>query len=79
MAFDQSYTSSPTGFDEVQDAAPGEFPVQLPTLADLQVNAQKGADAASQVTIALVLGGAGVVIGLLGVGLALAARRRPTG
>ncbi|HTS14754.1 MAG TPA: hypothetical protein VMH24_03745 [Candidatus Sulfotelmatobacter sp.] len=78
MAFDQSYTSSPTGFDEVQDAAPGEFPVQLPTLAELQANAQKGADAASQVTIALILGGAGVVIGLFGVGLALAARRRPT-
>ncbi len=79
MAFDQSYTSSPTGFDEVQDAAPGEFPVRLPTLAELQANAQKGADAANQVTIALVLGGAGVVIGLLGVGLALAARRRPAG
>lgn len=77
-AFDQSYTSSTTGFDEVQDAAPGEFPVQLPTLAELQANAQKGADAASQVTIALALGGAGVVIGLLGVGLALAARRRPS-
>jgi hypothetical protein len=77
MAFDQSFTSSPTGFDEVQDAAPGQFPVQLPTLAELQIQAQKGSDAASQVTIALVLGGAGVVIGLLGVGLALAARRRP--
>jgi len=77
MPFDNSYTSSPTGFDEVQDAAPGEFPVQLPTLAELQANAQKGADAASQVTIALLLGGAGVVIGLFGVGLALAARRRP--
>ncbi|MFI5262384.1 MAG: hypothetical protein ACHQZR_07515 [Candidatus Limnocylindrales bacterium] len=77
-AFDQSYTSSPTGFDEVQDAAPGQFPVQLPTLAEVQASAQKGADAASQVTIALALGGAGVVIGLFGVGLALAARRRPT-
>ena len=77
-AFDQSFTSGPTTFDEVQDAAPGQFPVQLPTLAELQANAQKGADAASQVTIALVLGGAGVVIGLLGVGLALAARRRPS-
>lgn len=79
MAFDNSYTSSPTGFDEVQDAQPGEFPVQLPTLAEVQADAQKGADAAGQVTIALVLGGAGVVIGLFGVGLALAARRRPAG
>jgi hypothetical protein len=78
MAFDQSFTSSPTGFDEVQDAAPGQFPVQLPTIAELQVQAQKGSDAASEVTIALLLGGAGVVFGLFGVGLALAARRRPT-
>ncbi len=77
-AFDQSFTSGPTTFDEVQDAAPGQFPVQLPTLAELQAQAQKGADAASQVTIALALGGAGVIIGLLGVGLALAARRRPS-
>lgn len=76
--FDQSFTSGPTTFDEVQDAAPGQFPVQLPTLAELQAQAQKGADAASQVTIALALGGAGVIIGLLGVGLALAARRRPS-
>jgi hypothetical protein len=78
MAFDNSYTSSPTGFDEVQDAAPGEFPVQLPTVADLQAQAKKGADAANQVTIALALGAAGVILGLFGVGLALAARRRPT-
>jgi hypothetical protein len=77
-AIDQSFTSGPTTFDEVQDAAPGQFPVQLPTLAELQANAQKGADAASQVQIALALGAAGVIVGLVGVGLALAARRRPS-
>jgi hypothetical protein len=76
--FDRSYTSAPTTFDEVQDAQPGEFPVTLPTLAQVQADAQKGADAAGEVTIALLLGGAGVVLGLFGVGLALAAHRRPT-
>jgi hypothetical protein len=76
-AFDQSFTSGPDTFNEVQEAQSGEFPVQLPTLAELQATAQKGADAANQVTIALVLGGAGVLLGLAGIGLALAARRRP--
>jgi len=76
-AFDQSFTSGPDTFDEVKEAQSGEFPVQLPTVAELQDTAQKGADAANQVTIALVLGGAGVLLGLVGIGLALAARRRP--
>jgi hypothetical protein len=76
-AFDQSFTSGPDTFDEVKEAQSGEFPVQLPTLAELQATAQKGADAANQVTIALVLGGAGVLLGLVGIGLALAVRRRP--
>ena len=76
-AFDQSFTSGPDTFDEVKEAQSGEFPVQLPTLAELQATAQKGADAANQVTIALVLGGAGVLLGLVGIGLALATRRRP--
>jgi hypothetical protein len=76
-AFDQSFTSGADTFDEVKEARSGEFPVELPTVSELQAAAQKGADAANQVTIALALGGAGVLIGLVGIGLALAARRRP--
>jgi hypothetical protein len=76
-AIDESFTSSPTGFNEVQEAAAGQFPVTLPTVAELSAEAKKGADAASQVTIALVLGAAGLVVGLLAVGIALAGRRRP--
>jgi hypothetical protein len=76
-AVDESFTSSPTGFDEVQDTAGGQFPVQFPSEADLVANAQAGKDAASQVTVALGVGIAGVVIGLVGLGVALAGRRRP--
>jgi hypothetical protein len=75
-AVDESFTSSPTGFNEVQEATSGQFPVTLPTTAELAAQARKGADAASQVTIALVLGGAGLVAGLLGLGVGLAGRRR---
>ena len=76
-AIDESFTSSPDGFNEVQEAASGQFPVTLPTAAELSAEAKKGADAASQVTIALALGGAGLVVGLLALGVALAGRRRP--
>jgi hypothetical protein len=75
-SIDESFTSSPTGFDEVQDTTGGQFPVQFPPQAEVVDNAQAGKDAGSQVTIALALGAAGVVIGLVAVGLALAGRRR---
>jgi hypothetical protein len=75
---DESFTSSPDGFNEVQEATSGQFPVTLPTAAELSAEAKKGADAASQVTIALVLGGAGLIVGLLALGVTLASRRRPT-
>jgi len=76
---DESFTSSPSGFDEVQEATAGQFPATLPTVTELSAAANKGADAAGQVTIALVLGGAGLVVGLLALGIALAGRRRPAG
>lgn len=75
-AIDESFTSSPTGFNEVQEATAGQFPATLPTVTELSAEAKKGADAAGQVTIALVLGGAGLIFGLLGLGVALASRRR---
>ncbi len=78
-AVDESFTSSPDGFNEVQEAASGQFPVTLPTAAELSAEAKKGADAASQVTIALILGGTGLVVGLLALGVALASRRRSVG
>jgi hypothetical protein len=73
---DESFTSSPDGFSPVNELSGGQFPVQFPAEADLVANAQAGKEAASQVTIALALGAAGLLAGLIGIGLALAARRR---
>jgi hypothetical protein len=73
---DESFTSSPDGFSPVDELSGGQFPVQFPAEADLVANAQAGKDASSQVTIAIVLGAAGLLAGLVGIGLALAARRR---
>jgi hypothetical protein len=75
-AIDESFTSSPEGFDEVSELSAGQFPVQFPAEADLVAYAEAGKDASSQMTTALVLGAAGLVAGLIGIGLALAARRR---
>jgi hypothetical protein len=74
-AVDEKFTSSPTGFDEVKDQASGQFPVQFPAQADIVAQAQAGQNAASQVPIAIVLGAAGLVFGLIGTGLAIANRR----
>jgi hypothetical protein len=75
-AIDESFTSSPDGFNEVQEATAGQFPNALPTVTELAVDARKGADAASQVPIALALGAGGLIVGLLGIGVGLAGRRR---
>jgi hypothetical protein len=75
-SFDESFTSGPTGFNEVQEVAAGQFPVQFPSQAELAARAQKGSDAAGQVTIALALGGLGVVLGLAALGVAVAGRSR---
>jgi hypothetical protein len=75
---DESFTSSPTGFNEVQELSGAQFPNQFPAQAELVADARAGSTAASQVTIALVLGGAGLLAGLVAIGLALAARRRTT-
>ena len=72
---DESFTSGPDTFSEVQDVAGGQFPVQFPATGDIVRDAEAGADAATTSTIALVLGGAGLVAGLVAIGLALARRR----
>ena len=74
-AIDESFTSSPTGFDEVHDLSSGQFPVTLPSVTDVAADARKGADAASQVTLALAAGVLGVVVGVAALGVALAGRR----
>jgi hypothetical protein len=73
---DESFTSSPTGFDEVRETSSGQFPVVLPTLAELAAQSKQGADAAGLVPIAVGVGAAGIVVALLGLGIGLAALRR---
>jgi hypothetical protein len=73
---DESFTSSPTGFDEVQEAGAGQWPNELPTVSELAATASKGADAANTALIALGVGVIGVVIGVIGLGIALASRRK---
>jgi hypothetical protein len=75
-SMDESFTSSPAGFNEVQEVAAGQFPVQFPSQAELIAQANKGADAAGQVTIALALGGVGVLLGVVALGVGLAGRSR---
>jgi len=73
---DETFTSSPTGFNEVQEVAAGEFPVQRQSQAEVAALARKGSDAAGQVTIAIALGGLGVLLGLAALGVAVAGRSR---
>lgn len=74
-AVDESFTSGPETFSEVQDVAGGQFPVQFPATGDIVRDAEAGANAATTATIALVLGGAGLVAGLVALGVTLARRR----
>ena len=72
---DESFTSGPETFSEVQDVTGGQFPVQFPSTGDIARDAQAGASAATTATIALVAAGIGLVAGLVALGLALARRR----
>ena len=74
-AIDESFTSGPETFSEVQDTAGGQFPVVYPAMGDIARDAEAGADAASTAWIALGLGAAGLVAGMVAIGLALARRR----
>jgi hypothetical protein len=75
-AIDETFTSAPGGFNEVQDAVAGQFPVRFPSTPELAAEARRGADAAGQLPIALGLGGIAVVLSLAALGLALAGRAR---
>ena len=75
VAIDEEFTSGPDTFSEVQDVTGGQFPVQFPPTGDVVRDAEAGAAAGTTATIALVLGGAGLVAGLVALGLNLARRR----
>jgi hypothetical protein len=73
-AFDESFTSGPETFGEVDDLSGGQFPVQFPATADVVRDAEAGAAAATQATIALVLAIAGLLAALVALGLIVARR-----
>jgi hypothetical protein len=75
QAIDESFTSGPDTFGEVQDATSGQFPVAFPATGDVVRDAESGAAAATTATIALVVGGAGLLAGLVALGLSLSRRR----
>ncbi len=72
---DESFTSGPDTFSEVQDVTGGQFPVVLPAAGDTARDAEAGAAAAGTATLALVIGGVGLVAGLVALGLSAARRR----
>jgi hypothetical protein len=74
VRFDESFTSGPDTFGEVEELAGGQFPVQFPATADVVADAEAGAAAATQAMIALVLAVIGLLAGLVALGLTLARR-----
>jgi len=75
QAVEETFTSGPDTFGDVQDVSSGQFPVQYPATADVVRDAEAGANAATMATVALVVGGIGLVAGLVALGLAVARRR----
>jgi hypothetical protein len=75
QAVDETFTSGPDTFADVQDVSSGQFPVQYPAKADVVRDAEAGAGAATTATVALVVGALGLVAGLVALGMAVARRR----
>jgi hypothetical protein len=75
QAIDETFTSGPDTFSEVQDTAGGQFPVVYPAPGDLARDAEAGAAAATTAMVSLGLGAAGLIAGLVAIGMSLARRR----
>ena len=81
---DETFTSGPQTFDDVQDPAAQMFPVRDPSTGQLAERLDRGAarldssidDVEQGLVVARVLGIAGIVVGLAALGVALAALRR---
>ena len=71
---DETFTSGPDTFGDVQDTAGGQFPVVFPATADLVRDAEAGAGAATMATLAIGLGAAGLLAGLVALGVTLGRR-----
>lgn len=75
QAIDEAFMSSPDGFGEVEDATTGQFPIVFPATGDVVRDAEAGAGAATTATIALVAGVAGLLAGVVALGMTLGRRR----
>lgn len=73
---DESFTSSPEGFSEVEEASSAQFPIEFPPHTELVAEADRGAGAAPLAIAALAVGGLGALLGLAAIGIALGSRRR---
>ena len=73
-AFDESFTAGPDTFGEVEELAGGQFPIQFPAQTQVVADAEAGAAAATQATIALVLAVIGLLAALVALGLTVARR-----
>ena len=74
IAIDESFTSGPETFGDILDTAGGQFPVVYPATADLARDAEAGANAATMATMAIGLGAAGLLAGLVALGVTLGRR-----
>lgn len=71
-AIDESFTSSPDGFDEVQAPTEVQFPAAVATTGELQTQL---AAAQSTARLGMILGGIGTAVGLIGLIVAFMALR----
>jgi hypothetical protein len=68
---DESFTSSPEGFDEVQDLASNQFPTQVKGNAELEAAiADSSGGSSDDADTALIVAIIGVIIGVVGLGTA---------
>lgn len=71
----ETFESGPTTFNDVQDNAPLQYPSKVPTGDDLNAKLDAIRSSVDQTRLLAI---AGVVVGVVAVGLALMARRRRT-
>lgn len=75
-SIDETFTAGEETFSVVEDVQSGQFPVVLAPAAEVAADAERGAQVADQMPIALGLGSAGIVAGLTAIGIALARGRQ---
>ena len=88
---DETYTSSDTTFNAVEDPTAAQFPAKLPTVTELAARSDRAdarvadalagassasSDASRALVVGATLGGAGLVVAIVALAMALRSRRR---